>query len=146
ALGAAEALGSDLSGAARALATFHVPPGRMHMSEVAGVTLVDDSYNANPTSVGASLEALAALSPPEDRLVVLGGMKELGPEGVALHRGIGRRVAELGAALLVAVGPEAREIAHGAAEAGLDPARIRAVDDPREVAPALLPALRPGRT
>lgn len=145
ALGAARALGLSPVSAAAALRGFAPPPGRMHLIEVGGVTLVDDSYNANPTSVGASLEALSDLAEPEERLVVLGGMKELGAGGAELHRDIGRRVAELGAALLVAVGPEAREIALGAAEAGLAPACIRAVDQPREAVDALAGELRPGR-
>lgn len=76
--------------AAEALAGFTPPPGRGQVEALAlpgggQVMLVDDSYNANPTSMGAALEALAA-RPAKRRLVALGEMGELGPEAERYHR------------------------------------------------------------
>lgn len=68
-----------------------------------GVTVVNDCYNANPMSMRAALEHLAA-SPAERRVAVLGTMAELGERAEALHREVGRLAAELGVDVLVTVG------------------------------------------
>ena len=77
-----------------------------------GVTVVNDCYNANPMSMRAALEHLAA-SPAERRIAVLGGMAELGDEGPRFHREIGHLADALGIDLVVTVG----ELALGYAEA-----------------------------
>jgi UDP-N-acetylmuramoyl-tripeptide--D-alanyl-D-alanine ligase len=68
-----------------------------------GVTVVNDCYNANPMSMRAALEHLAA-SPAERRIAVLGGMAELGDEGPNFHREIGHLADALGVDVLVTVG------------------------------------------
>jgi UDP-N-acetylmuramoyl-tripeptide--D-alanyl-D-alanine ligase len=68
-----------------------------------GVTVVNDCYNANPMSMRAALEHLAA-SPAERRIAVLGGMAELGEEGGRFHREIGHLADALGIDVLVTVG------------------------------------------
>ena len=57
-----------------------------------GALVLDDSYNANPTSMAAALDALAAL-PARRRVAVLGVMAELGAGSAAAHREIGARAA-----------------------------------------------------
>jgi UDP-N-acetylmuramoyl-tripeptide--D-alanyl-D-alanine ligase len=71
-----------------------------------GVTVVNDCYNANPMSMRAALEHLAA-TPAKRRIAVLGTMAELGPDGERYHREIGRRADELGLDVLVTVGEPA---------------------------------------
>jgi UDP-N-acetylmuramoyl-tripeptide--D-alanyl-D-alanine ligase len=68
-----------------------------------GVTVVNDCYNANPMSMRAALEHLAA-SPAERRIAVLGGMAELGDDGPRFHREIGHLADALGIDILVTVG------------------------------------------
>ncbi|MBV9213802.1 MAG: UDP-N-acetylmuramoyl-tripeptide--D-alanyl-D-alanine ligase [Actinobacteria bacterium] len=68
-----------------------------------GVTVVNDCYNANPMSMRAALEHLAA-TPAERRIALLGTMAELGPDGDSYHREVGRRAAELGLDVLITVG------------------------------------------
>ena len=68
-----------------------------------GVTVVNDCYNANPMSMRAALEHLAA-SPAERRIAVLGGMAELGDDGPRFHREIGHLADALGVDVLVTVG------------------------------------------
>ena len=68
-----------------------------------GVTVVNDCYNANPMSMRAALEHLAA-SGAERRIAVLGGMAELGEEGPRFHREIGHLADALGIDILVTVG------------------------------------------
>jgi len=71
-----------------------------------GVTVVNDCYNANPMSMRAALDHLAA-SPAERRIAVLGAMAELGSDGERFHREVGRRAGELGVDVLVTVGRDA---------------------------------------
>jgi UDP-N-acetylmuramoyl-tripeptide--D-alanyl-D-alanine ligase len=76
-----------------------------------GVVIVNDSYNANPTSMRAALEHLASLEVAGRRLAVLGEMAELGPGGAAYHREIGAHARELGVGPLVGVGELAQHYA-----------------------------------
>jgi UDP-N-acetylmuramoyl-tripeptide--D-alanyl-D-alanine ligase len=68
-----------------------------------GWTLIDDSYNANPGSVGAAIDTLALAD--GERWLVLGDMAELGDNAAALHSGIGDRAHQRGIDRLFAVGP-----------------------------------------
>ncbi len=68
-----------------------------------GITVINDCYNANPMSMRAALEYLAA-SASGRRIAILGGMGELGPDAERFHREIGRRADELGVEVLVTVG------------------------------------------
>jgi UDP-N-acetylmuramoyl-tripeptide--D-alanyl-D-alanine ligase len=74
-----------------------------------GAALIDDTYNANPASLHAAVEVLAA--EPGTRLLVLGDMAELGAEGGALHAAAGREAREAGVDALLAVGPLSRQSA-----------------------------------
>jgi UDP-N-acetylmuramoyl-tripeptide--D-alanyl-D-alanine ligase len=78
--------------------------GRLRREVMAGGwTLIDDSYNANPSSMAAAIDTL--LLADGERWLVLGDMAELGPEARALHAGIGERARERGVERLFAVGP-----------------------------------------
>jgi len=82
------------------------------------VTVIDDCYNANPMSMRAALDDLAATAGEGRRVAVLGDMLELGPEEARFHREIGAHAATLGVKLLVAVGPRSRELADAFGDAG----------------------------
>ena len=69
-----------------------------------GIVLINDCYNANPMSMRAAIDDLAATAPAR-RLAVLGDMLELGADSPALHREIGAYAASRGVVLLIAVGP-----------------------------------------
>jgi UDP-N-acetylmuramoyl-tripeptide--D-alanyl-D-alanine ligase len=78
--------------------------GRLrHMTTRGGWALIDDSYNANPSSMAAGMDTL--LLAGGERWMVLGDMAELGADARALHAGIGRRARERGVDRLFAVGP-----------------------------------------
>jgi UDP-N-acetylmuramoyl-tripeptide--D-alanyl-D-alanine ligase len=68
-----------------------------------GWTLIDDSYNANPSSMHAAIDTLALAE--GERWLVLGDMAELGADARALHAGVGRHAREKGIQKLFAVGP-----------------------------------------
>ena len=146
ALAAADALGVTPSEAAEGLRGFRGPQGRMHTIELARHTLLDDTYNANPASMRASLGALCELEQPDRAAAVLGDMLELGAHSEGLHAELGRFVAAQGLGLLVSVGPLAREVARAAREAGMPSERVLDVDDADAVLSALLPHLNSIRT
>jgi UDP-N-acetylmuramoyl-tripeptide--D-alanyl-D-alanine ligase len=101
-------------------------PHRAQVVAAAGVTILDDTYNASPGSVVAALDLLAGL--PGRRIAVLGEMLELGDAAPAGHRDVGIAAAAT-VDLLIVVGEGAAGIASGAREGGLDPSRILVVDD-----------------
>lgn len=103
---------------AAGLASVNLTSGRMRRIEWDGITLLDDSYNANPESMAAALETLADMDVPEgaQRIAVLGKMGELGSHAPEAHLNIGRLAAEKGIRL-IAVGDGAEGIATGGAAA-----------------------------
>jgi UDP-N-acetylmuramoyl-tripeptide--D-alanyl-D-alanine ligase len=117
------ACGIHLSDVAKALSeATALSRWRMEITERPdGVTVVNDAYNANPGSMRAALEALAAIAgattPTRRSWAVLGEMLELGEESRADHEEIGRAAVELGVDRLVVVGEGARPLADGAASA-----------------------------
>ncbi|AJE47926.1 UDP-N-acetylmuramoyl-tripeptide--D-alanyl-D-alanine ligase [Celeribacter indicus] len=94
-LAVVRALGLDLSRAARDLALWAPPEGRgaretIRLAVGAPVELIDDAFNANPTSMAAALEVLARAEPHDTgrRIAILGDMLELGPRERAIHEGL----------------------------------------------------------
>ena len=79
-----------------------------------GVTVIDDSYNANPASTAAALRALVAIGQGRRRIAVLGYLAELGERERDGHEEVGRLAAELGVDLVVVVSDAAAGIHDGA--------------------------------
>ena len=99
------ALALDVPLATIVAGLMHVPgvAGRLRNEAMAGGwTLIDDSYNANPGSVGAAIDTLALAT--GERWLVLGDMAELGTDARELHAGIGTRAKAAGIERLFAVG------------------------------------------
>jgi UDP-N-acetylmuramoyl-tripeptide--D-alanyl-D-alanine ligase len=116
---------------------IHRPPG--------GFMLVDDSYNANPSSLKAALQSAAGLVDKASRLLVgLGAMAELGGGAAEAHLDAGRLVAASGAACFWAMGLHASEMAEGAAQAGMQAEEIRVSDSHRAMASSIREVVRPG--
>lgn len=104
------AAGAPLSAIQRGLEAFRAVKGRSELKRDArGRTLIDDSYNANPDSVRAAIDVLAAL--PGESWLVLGDMGEVGNDGPAYHREVGAYAAERGIAHLWTAGAAARDAA-----------------------------------
>lgn len=94
---------------------------RMEVTETpAGITVINDAYNANPESVRAALKALASMTHggPGRSWAVLGALGELGDETSAAHDEIGRLAVRLNIDRLVVVGDQARAMHQGAALEG----------------------------
>jgi UDP-N-acetylmuramoyl-tripeptide--D-alanyl-D-alanine ligase len=100
----AHAAGAELGVIAAGLNKLKQVPGRMNLECLpTGVNLIDDSYNANPGSVKAAINALMNFA--GHRILVLGDMGELGDDEMHLHAEMGRYAAEKGIDALLAVGP-----------------------------------------
>jgi UDP-N-acetylmuramoyl-tripeptide--D-alanyl-D-alanine ligase len=109
-----------------------------------GVTVIDDSYNANPASMAAALQALSAMAGDRRTIAVLGYMAELGGFERDGHEQVGRLAAELGVDVLIAVGDNAAPISSGAAAADRWGGEAVQVSDQDEATEALRARLRPG--
>lgn len=105
-----------------------------------GARILNDSYNANPDSMEASLQVLS--HQPGRRIAVLGDMRELGAIEEEAHRQVGRRVRQLGIEMLVTVGDLGGQIAQGARDAGHP--QVRSYRDRGEAARQLAEMLTPG--
>jgi UDP-N-acetylmuramoyl-tripeptide--D-alanyl-D-alanine ligase len=102
------------------------------------IVVVNDCYNANPMSMRAALDDLAA-SANGRRVAVLGDMLELGPDEARFHAEIGAHARETGVDVLVAVGPRAAHLADGYG-------KVVALPDAQAAAEALPTLVRPGDT
>ncbi|MDQ4149453.1 MAG: UDP-N-acetylmuramoyl-tripeptide--D-alanyl-D-alanine ligase, partial [Actinomycetota bacterium] len=138
---AALALGLSVEDCREGLESAAISPWRMEVRTKAGVTFVNDAYNANPTSMASALSTSSGIAGSSGRLIaVLGYMAELGELEVTEHRRVGALAASLASKLIV-VGERARPIASGATEAGMEDVRV--VDDAESALEAIGP-LRPG--
>ena len=117
ALSAAAVLGIDPAEAAAELASFGGTPRRWERIALGGLQLIDDSYNANPVSMKASLASFAQVKAGR-RIAVIADMLELGPEGPAMHRSVGEFAAELPIDMFITVGTAMEQADEALAGAG----------------------------
>jgi UDP-N-acetylmuramoyl-tripeptide--D-alanyl-D-alanine ligase len=115
---AAIGLGGDQI--AEGLTRMKPPPMRLTYEKLAnGVELLNDCYNANPSSLAAALTTMAETA-GDRRIIVLGDMLELGTEAAMLHARAGHAIALLGPILLCAIGDFAQDIVAGARDGGME--------------------------
>jgi UDP-N-acetylmuramoyl-tripeptide--D-alanyl-D-alanine ligase len=143
-LAAVEAAGVDVAVAGLALADMGGLKGRgeRHVIELDGgeVLLIDESYNANPASMAATLKSLGEEREVKRRIAVLGPMRELGDHSAALHAGLAPAVLDAQVDELILIGEEMRPLAElVVGKLGLDLAR-----DVEDATETLLRMLHPG--
>ena len=117
AIAVAKVCNVELREAAVRLGSVRLPAGRSSVRTVGGVRIIDDAYNAAPSSMAAALATLSTASGA--RYAALGAMGELGEYAAEAHERIGRVAAESGLTLLLLFGAEADGIAAGARSAGM---------------------------
>ncbi|NLW16968.1 MAG: UDP-N-acetylmuramoyl-tripeptide--D-alanyl-D-alanine ligase [Firmicutes bacterium] len=127
------------------LSNYRPAGGRLYVKQLADYTLIDDTYNANPTSMLAALQVLRDFPGGTRRIAVLGDMLELGELAQSAHRELGAQVARGGIDQLVTVGPLARHIAQGAIEAGFDLSQVHSFTSNQEAAIYLQNSRQPGQ-
>lgn len=111
------ALGRSPQQIAQGLASLEPVKGRLRCERVAGVYVVDDSYNANPDSVEAAIDVLKGAA--GRRVLVLGDLGELGPDAADLHRSLGERARQAGIDALFAMGNLSAHAVEGFAAGGV---------------------------
>jgi UDP-N-acetylmuramoyl-tripeptide--D-alanyl-D-alanine ligase len=142
-LAAAKLAGADLALAALALADFVPPAGRGSRTQLqlpdGTATLIDESYNANPTSMRAAIELLGQMPVGQlgRRIAVLGDMLELGDQAATLHRQLASAIKQNAVDLVFCAGPLMRSLydalpsnrrgAHAEDAAALEPQVLGAV-------------------
>ena len=143
-LAAVEAVHADVAVAALALADMGGLKGRgaRHVIELADgeAVLIDESYNANPASMAATLKSLGAERDVARRIAVLGPMRELGPHSAELHAGLAPAVLDAHVDELILIGDEMRPLA----EQVVGKVSLDLVDNVDEAIAGLLAKLHPG--
>ena len=143
-LAAVEAVDVDVAVAGLALADLGGLKGRgeRHVLELEGgeALLIDESYNANPASMIATLKSLGAEPDVVRRIAILGPMRELGEHSEALHAGLAPAVLDAHVDRLILIGNEMRPLA----ETVVGKVSVELVSAVDEAVDALLRIVRPG--
>lgn len=106
------------------LRNAYAQSSRFKLLKIGPLEVIDDTYNANPASVAAALEALAERPGPALRMAALGDMLELGPASAELHRALGEQAGRLGIHCVFALGEFAHEVVNGAKSCGVARAEV----------------------
>ncbi len=125
-----------------ALEKFEPLPGRLRLLPGRdSIYLLDDTYNASPTSTRAALEVMSELMAPR-KVVVLGDMLELGPDADREHAALAPAVRESGVDVIVTVGKHMRALHERLLEEGLSRKQVLWLPDPMAAVEALMTIVR----
>lgn len=113
---------------ARRLESFEPPAWRSQVERVRGAVVINDAYNANPSSAAAALETLSNVAGRARRIVVFGEMRELGPRSAELHAAMAERIRRAGVDAVVLVGGAAA-LMRDALTGSADGPEVHAVPD-----------------
>lgn len=136
-------LGIKAEDAATALKNYAPAGMREKITELSGVTLIEDCYNASPDSVKALSQTIAIKgSSGKRKIAVIADMLELGDYSEEAHRNCGKYLADAGIDLLMTYGEKAKFVADSARENGI--IRIFSFDDKNDLATKLISIMKPG--
>lgn len=121
---------------AAGIAAYQTVGRRSAITDTGFVTLVDDSYNANPESMRCAMDSLLQL--PGRHVCLLADMLEMGPDSTQMHRDLGVYAAEKGIDLLACCGPLSRQMAAAAGEHGAKAVWYPTAEELIAALPALL--------
>lgn len=125
AIGLAWLVGTSIPEIQKGLRSFKPPKMRLQIiSGKQGRILINDAWNANPTSMIAGLDVLKQIAPDRLKVAVLGDMLELGNYTKAAHQLVGKHVAKLNLYQLITVGSYGKIIADTAIRHGMNPRRV----------------------
>ncbi len=138
-------LGFDLEKIAAALADYQAVPMRCEVIEIRGATIINDTYNSNPTAMRAALELLHDFNVSGRRIVICGDMAEFGAQSIPRHWQMGKDIVHIGGAeLVIACGQFARHVTAGARSTGLIRSRAVPCDTVEDAIPFVGQAVLPG--
>ena len=145
AIAVASNFGISMSYVREALAAFREASGmRLSREEIAGIDFINDSYNANPLSWKAAIEAVSDYRTSGRKILISGDMLELGPSAGSYHAKIGELVARSGIDLLLAIGSFSRQTVKAAVSGGMDEMNVKICPDQKMAALILNRVARPG--
>ena len=110
-------------------------PGKMRQNiiELKGITVINDCYNASPSSVEAGLKILNQIGKSGRKIAILGDMLEMGELSELAHKAVGEYVVNNKVDYLITVGERSKDIAKGAISQGFDSKDISSFDTNQEV-------------
>lgn len=145
AIAVTQACGDELFDVVQRLSAYRVPPGRMRVfAGVEGTVVIDDSYNASPAAMTAAITAIADLSVPGKKHLILGQMSELGSAATTWHDQVGQTLSPHQFDMIITVGTLAKRIGEAARRNGFPAAHIINVPTAAAAAAALRPHLTGG--
>lgn len=131
-LAVARHFGLETAKAAEGIANFTPSGMRMDISGEAGLTLINDCYNASPASMKAALDVLSEVE-ADRRIAVLGDILEMGEFAAEAHRQVGADAAESGVDYLFTCGEHGALIAEGARAGGMEACHVRHFDTVKQI-------------
>jgi UDP-N-acetylmuramoyl-tripeptide--D-alanyl-D-alanine ligase len=137
-------MGVGLPAIRRGLQRVRPFPMRMQVQDWKGLGVINDAYNANPASMAAAIETLAAIDCRGQKIAVLGDMFELGSQSRNQHLRLGKRVARAGIDRLYLLGERAGEVKKGALRAGMKSGTIVIGHDHADLAAHMRHRVRKG--
>jgi len=145
AMAAASVAGVSPDTMAKGIEKCVVPGRRLKVrKDLTGFTLIDDCYNANPSSMAVALELLSDIAGAKRKFAILGDMLELGEGAEIYHKQVGSRAAECGTTKLCAFGSFAENIIQGAVEGGMKAENCFATEDFEQLEQFLWSKLKSG--
>ncbi|MDY6793667.1 MAG: UDP-N-acetylmuramoyl-tripeptide--D-alanyl-D-alanine ligase [Actinomycetota bacterium] len=140
-----EIMGVSAESIAESIGKAETTGWRMEMiTKSEEITIINDSYNANPVSMRSALTALGDISRKKRAIAVLGDMGELGPVSEEAHKEVGGMAVECGTDILITVGRKARKIAQSARSNGLPKGSVFSTQGVENAAEILRAIIEPG--
>jgi UDP-N-acetylmuramoyl-tripeptide--D-alanyl-D-alanine ligase len=130
--------GVDIETIALGLDKFRPYDKRMQIERIGGLRVVNDCYNANPSSMNAALNTVQAMNQENKTVAVLGDMFELGDSSLIAHRRLGETVACTGFDMLLVLGEFSRKVAEGALDASMTMKQVRQMSSREEAVETLV--------
>ena len=129
-----QALGVSMEKITAGLAKFRPVSMRSQIKSIEGLTIIEDCYNANPASMKAAITLLKELGKDKQTIAVVGDMLELGKNSRAMHREVGRYIADHAVSALIVCGELGKEIGRGAKSQGMAASSIFQATTPSQAA------------
>lgn len=144
AVAVARVFGMDYKEIALRISKFKFPKGRLNIIKLKQVKFLDDTYNANPLSLKAALEAVKNINVEGRKIFVMGDMLELGDSKESLHSGFGRDIAQI-CDIFISVGNLSKLAAQAAKVSGLNVENIYSCRDSLEARELLFNKVSPDK-
>jgi UDP-N-acetylmuramoyl-tripeptide--D-alanyl-D-alanine ligase len=129
---------------AEGMLKVRLPPMRLQRIRIGPITVINDAYNANPSSMRAAFEMMDRIEQPGRKVFVLGDMRELGDQASRCHQSVGREAGRSSARVIIAVGAMARVVGDGATATAGTTKRIYAFPTVEALAGKVDELLEPG--